>query len=306
MQVSANQCRAARSLLNWTQDQLATNANVSRATIADFESNTRQPMKNNLRSIADCMFADGIEFIPEEDGKGVGVRFRERKLEYINKVRIDCSSRRVSGGLVRHLAMAVTGPSVARGTSFLKEKMGEAVFAPGISVVDDPRRARGLASKPFDGEGVATARRQVIEDGRLVTWLLDSSSGRQLELPTTGHASRGTAGPPSPGPTNLYLEPGPETPAADANSEVRAIVEIKNSDWDKMTPRAVRRNAKRQARQIWKYIELQEELDGICPGIVFPKRPSDPKRLELIEQIFEEEGIPVVWEDESTAERKAR
>jgi transcriptional regulator with XRE-family HTH domain len=89
MSITAHQCRAARSLLNWTQDQLATNAVVSRATIIDFESNTRQPMKNNLRSIADCMFAAGIEFIPEEDGKGVGVRFRDRKLEYTSKFRID-------------------------------------------------------------------------------------------------------------------------------------------------------------------------------------------------------------------------
>jgi transcriptional regulator with XRE-family HTH domain len=89
MQITADQCRAARSLLDWTQDQLAINAVVSRATIADFESNTRQPMKNNLRSIADCMFAAGIEFIPEEGGKGVGVRFRDRKLEYTSNVRID-------------------------------------------------------------------------------------------------------------------------------------------------------------------------------------------------------------------------
>lgn len=89
MQITADQCRAARSLLNWTQDQLATNAVVSRATITDFESNTRQPMKNNLRSIADSMFAAGVEFIPEEDGKGVGVRFRDRKLEYTSSVRID-------------------------------------------------------------------------------------------------------------------------------------------------------------------------------------------------------------------------
>ena len=93
---------------------------------------------------------------------------------------------------------------------------------------------------------------------------------------------------------------------SDDGSEVRAIVEIKHSDWDKMTPRAVRRNVKRQARQIWKYIESQPTLDGICPGIVFPKRPSDAKRLELIEHLFEEQSIPVVWEDESTAERKAR
>ncbi|MBU0637269.1 MAG: hypothetical protein KKB50_00235 [Planctomycetes bacterium] len=89
-------------------------------------------------------------------------------------------------------------------------------------------------------------------------------------------------------------------------SEVRAIVEIKHSDWDKMTPAAVRRNVKRQARQVWRYIESQESLDGICPGIAFPKRPKDTQQLKQIEELFEEEGIPVVWEDEPVEERKAR
>ncbi|TKA93912.1 helix-turn-helix transcriptional regulator [Cereibacter changlensis] len=89
MAITSDQCRAGRGLLNWTQDQLSINAGVSRATITDFESNTRQPMKNNLRAIADCMFAAGIEFVPEEEGKGVGVRFRNRKLRYTNQVRID-------------------------------------------------------------------------------------------------------------------------------------------------------------------------------------------------------------------------
>ena len=93
---------------------------------------------------------------------------------------------------------------------------------------------------------------------------------------------------------------------SDEGSELRAIVEIKHSDWDKMTPAAVLRNVKRQARQVWRYVELQESLDGICPGIVFPKRPKDPERLRQIEEFFEEEGIPVVWEDESVVERKAR
>lgn len=93
---------------------------------------------------------------------------------------------------------------------------------------------------------------------------------------------------------------------SDADSEVRAIVEIKNSNWDKMASQAIRRNVKRQARQIWRYIDLQPTLDGICPGVVFPERPSDPQRLELIEHLFEEEGIPVVWEDESKAERRMR
>ncbi len=93
MQITADQCRAARSLLNWTQEQLAANAVVSRATIADFESSTRQPMKNNLRSIADCMFAAGVDFIPEEGDLGVGVRFSKRKVTYVKSVRIDRFNR---------------------------------------------------------------------------------------------------------------------------------------------------------------------------------------------------------------------
>jgi len=115
---------------------------------------------------------------------------------------------RVSGGMLRHLAGAINGAAIARGTSFLKDKMGERIFAEGITVVDDPHRKRGLASKPFDGEGVANARREIIADGRLTTWLLDLRSAGQLGLASTGHASRGTASPPSPSATNLYLEPG--------------------------------------------------------------------------------------------------
>lgn len=93
MQITADQCRAARSLLNWTQDQLAANAVVSRATIADFEASSRQPLKNNLRSIADCLFAAGVDFIPEEGDLGVGVRFSKRKVTYVRNVRIDRFNR---------------------------------------------------------------------------------------------------------------------------------------------------------------------------------------------------------------------
>ncbi len=93
---------------------------------------------------------------------------------------------------------------------------------------------------------------------------------------------------------------------SDGSSEVRAIVEIKNSDWDRMTPSAVKRNVRRQARQVWKYIELHSSEDGICPGIIFPKRPHDPRRMELIESLFEEETIAVVWQDETIEECRAR
>jgi len=119
---------------------------------------------------------------------------------------------RVSNGFISGLAGAISGPSVARGTSFLRDKMGAQLFAPGIEIVDDPFLVRGVRSRPFDGEGVAPTRRAIIEDGRLTTWFLDLRSARQLGLATTGHASRGTGGPPSPSPSNLAMTPGKLTP----------------------------------------------------------------------------------------------
>jgi len=116
--------------------------------------------------------------------------------------------RRVSGGLIGHLAGAINGRAVARGTSFLKDKMGEKVFADGIRILDNPHRKRGLGSRPFDAEGLPTKRYAVIDDGRLTTWLLDLAAARQLKLKPTGHASRGTSGPPSPTTSNFYLEKG--------------------------------------------------------------------------------------------------
>lgn len=86
-----------------------------------------------------------------------------------------------------------------------------------------------------------------------------------------------------------------------------AVVEIKASDWDTMTPTAIQLNIRRQARQIWDYIESQLMLEkDVSPGIIFPKSPQDPKRMNLIEHFFNKKGISVVWEDESIEERKAR
>ena len=90
--------------------------------------------------------------------------------------------------------------------------MGEKIFADGINIIDDPHRRRGLKSRPFDGEGIATKRLPLIEDGRLRTWVMDLRSARQLGLQTTGHASRGTSSAPSPSSSNLYLEAGDASP----------------------------------------------------------------------------------------------
>jgi len=115
---------------------------------------------------------------------------------------------RVSNSLLRHLAGAVNGAAIARGTSFLKEKMDKQVFATGIRIVDDPHRKRGLASKPFDAEGLPNEAFDLVEDGVLRRWILDLRSARQLGLESNGRASRGTSSPPSPSTTNLYLTPG--------------------------------------------------------------------------------------------------
>lgn len=86
-----------------------------------------------------------------------------------------------------------------------------------------------------------------------------------------------------------------------------AVAEVKASDWEKMTDSAVRRNVRRQIKQIWDYIDSQLKAKrDVSPGIIFPKRPKDKARMKLIEGMFEEEGIPVVWHDETIEERKAR
>jgi PmbA protein len=115
---------------------------------------------------------------------------------------------RSSGRLIGAFAGAISGASVARGTSFLKDKLGQAVFAKGVTIVDDPAIPKGWGSRPFDGEGVAGARRALIEDGVLTGWLLNSAAARQLGLETSGNASPGIGSAPGMGPTNLTLLPG--------------------------------------------------------------------------------------------------
>ena len=155
-----------------------------------------------------------------EDPVEVGLRAGERAVRRLGARKAQSGQvpvlydPRIAGGLLSHLAGAISGPSIARGTSFLKDALETAVFAAGITVVDDPLRARGLRSRPFDGEGVATERCAIIADGVLQTWLLDSRSARQLGLASTGHATRGTGGPPSPACSNLWLEPGADSAEA--------------------------------------------------------------------------------------------
>jgi len=168
----------------------------------------------------DYDYASTLHAADLEAPEAIGRRAAERALRRLNPRKVATTKvpivldPRVSGGMLRHLAGAINGVSIARGTSFLKSKLGQPVFPASVTVIDDPFRRRGLASKPVDGEGVAPMRRAIVDKGVLTTWLLDLRSARQLGLKSTGHAARGTSSPPSPSATNLYLEPGtiaPET-----------------------------------------------------------------------------------------------
>jgi PmbA protein len=154
-----------------------------------------------------------------EAPEAVGKRAGERAVARLNPRKAKSQAvpvvfdPREASGFLGHLAGAISGGAIARGVSFLKDCLGQEIFAPSVSIIDDPHRLRGLRSKPFDGEGVANAKMAVIENGVLKTWLLDCASAQQLGLQTSGHAARGTGGPPHPSCTNFFMQPGTLTPA---------------------------------------------------------------------------------------------
>jgi PmbA protein len=153
-----------------------------------------------------------------EAAEKIGRSAGERAVKRLNPRKVSTRrvpvvyDQRVASSLVGHLSSAINGSALARKTSFLQNGLGEQIFAGGITIIDDPLRPRGLRSQPFDAEGVATSRRALVENGVLKSWILDCASARELGLETTGHAQRGVSSVPSPGATNLHLEPGRATP----------------------------------------------------------------------------------------------
>jgi PmbA protein len=152
---------------------------------------------------------------PERVGRSAG----ERAVARANPRKVETCEvpvvydPRVSNSLVGHLVGAINGASIARKTSFLKDHLGGQLFARNIRIIDDPLRPRGLRSQSFDAEGVRVKKLAIIDEGVLTSWLLDSATGRELGMTTTGHAHRGVSSSPSPGPYNLHLEAGDVTPA---------------------------------------------------------------------------------------------
>jgi PmbA protein len=153
-----------------------------------------------------------------EAAEKIGRSAGERAVKRLNPRKVSTRrvpvvyDQRVASSLVGHLSSAINGSALARKTSFLQNALGERIFADGITIIDDPLRPRGLRSQPFDAEGVAASRRALVENGVLKSWILDCASARELGLTTTGHAQRSVSGVPSPGATNLHLEPGRASP----------------------------------------------------------------------------------------------
>ena len=144
----------------------------------------------------------------------IGKQAAERALARLNPRKVaTCSvpvvfDPRVSRGLVSIFTSAISGNAITRGASFLKDAMGQQVFNQNISIIDDPHILRGIASKPFDAEGVKNAKRMLLEDGVLKSWILDIRTANKLGLKSTGNASRSPASPPSPSATNTYMQNG--------------------------------------------------------------------------------------------------
>jgi PmbA protein len=137
--------------------------------------------------------------------KNIGEVAANRAVSRLNPKKVKSNSvpiifdPRVSGSLLSLFTGGISGQAVARGTSFLKDKMEETIFTKDIQIIDDPHVLRGQGSRTFDGEGVETKKIKLINNGTLKSWLLSSQSARQLNLKTTGHSS---------GVSNLYMEPG--------------------------------------------------------------------------------------------------
>ncbi|MBB3936839.1 TldD/PmbA family protein [Aureimonas phyllosphaerae] len=167
----------------------------------------------------DYDFDSRIHAADLEDATAIGRRAGERAVRRVNPQKVATGrypivlDPRVSRGLIGSLLGAINGAAIARGTSFLKNRMGERVLPPGLDLVDEPRLQRRAGSRPFDGEGVGGERLALVEDGVLRHWILDSATARELKLQTNGRASRSSSGV-SPSSTNVTLTPGARSPEA--------------------------------------------------------------------------------------------
>ena len=149
-----------------------------------------------------------------EDATKIGKSAAERTLARLGARKPQTGSfpviydKRVSRSIAGHIASGINGAAIARGTSFLKDQLGEAIASSSISLLDNPLLNRGMGSRLFDGETLPVTKRYMVENGVLNGWLLTLSTAAQLGLTPTGNASRSLSGPPSPSVSNFIMENG--------------------------------------------------------------------------------------------------
>ena len=189
---------------------------VSASVLAgEGEAMERDYAHHGVRHLEDL---DDAEAIGREAGRRAVARLGATKLKSgAMPVMFD---PRVGPSLLGHLLGAISGAAIARKTSFLLDRLGTPVFAPGIRIIDDPWRPRGLRSRAFDGEGLATTPVTLIDDGVLTQWIAESASARQIGIAPTGHAVRGVSGAPSASVSNVHMAAG-SVSRADLMSDIR-------------------------------------------------------------------------------------
>ena len=150
---------------------------------------------------------------PEEIGTQAG----QRAVERLHPQKPKTGSypiifdERISSSLIGHLLAATNGAMIARGSSWAKDLLGEQILPAGLSLIEDPHRARVNGSRAFDGEGLATSKRTIVDNGVLTGWTLDLASAQKLGLQSTGNATRGVSSAPSPSSWNVALTQGQKT-----------------------------------------------------------------------------------------------
>ena len=162
----------------------------------------------------DYDYSSKVHFDDLEDARRIGLRAGERAVRSLHPRKMASTKcpvvfeARLAGSFPSLLAQAANGSGVVRGTSFLKDMMGEKIFADSINVIDNPLLVRGLSSKPFDAEGLKCDTFNLVENGVLTNWLLDGRTAAKLNLKSNARAARSTGGQPSPASTNLWLDNG--------------------------------------------------------------------------------------------------
>jgi len=172
--------------------------------------------KNSMERDYDYAGSRWFEELPTPES--VGLKAANRAIARLGSQKMKSAAmpvlydKRVAASLLGAFTSAISGPSIARGVSFLKDAMDTKVFHPSITVTDDPYMLRGHGSRPWDGEGVAGANMDLIKDGKLTSWLLHTASANQLGLETTGHGRRGIGSPPGVAASNTYIQAGDKSP----------------------------------------------------------------------------------------------